>query len=261
MPHADINGQRIFYEDTGGRGPAVVLAHGFLMDHTMFDAQVTALAPDARVIRWDERGHGQTGWDGKPFTYWDSASDVIGLLDHLHLERAVLGGMSQGGFLTLRAALAHPERVKGLVLISTQAGVDDADTIAGQRQMVDTWIAANAPEPLVAVVAGMILGAPEHWEPWTSRWRTMPAGHLRASSNCLFARDDITPRLGEIRCPAIAFHGTADVSIPIARAEHMAAHLSASEGLVRVEGAAHAANLTHPAAVNPALRAFVLKHG
>jgi hypothetical protein len=70
-------------EDSGGDGPAVILAHGFLMDHEMFAPQVAALAPQYRVITWDERGFGLTEHDGKPFTYWDSAADCLGLLDHL----------------------------------------------------------------------------------------------------------------------------------------------------------------------------------
>jgi pimeloyl-ACP methyl ester carboxylesterase len=261
MPFADVHGQRIHYQDSGGSGPAVVLAHGFLMDQSMFDPQVATLAPEVRVVRWDARGHGQTGWDGEPFTYWDLASDAIALLDHLGLERAILGGMSQGGFVALRAALTRPERVKGLVLIDTQAGVDDAATIAGYRQMLDTWMAMGAIDPLVSTIAGLILGAAEHWEPWTSRWREIPANRLRESAACLLERDDITARLGEIRCPAIAFHGTADKAIHPDRGEAMVSRLAGCEAMVRVEGAAHAANLTHAAAVNPALRAFVLRHG
>ena len=92
MPHADIDGQRIFFDDTGGDGPAVILAHGFLMDHEMFEHQVAALRDDYRVITWDERGFGQTEYDGEPFTYWDSANDCLGLLDHLGIDRAVVGG-------------------------------------------------------------------------------------------------------------------------------------------------------------------------
>jgi hypothetical protein len=76
MPFADVNGQRLFFEDSGGDGPAVLLSHGFLMDSTMFDPQVEALAPEFRCIRWDERAFGRTEFDGKPFTYWDSAADV-----------------------------------------------------------------------------------------------------------------------------------------------------------------------------------------
>ena len=89
MSYADFNGQRLYYEDSGGDGPAVVLAHGFLMDHEMFAPQVAALAPEFRVVTWDERGFGATEFDGKPFTYWDSAGDCLGLLDHLGLDRPV----------------------------------------------------------------------------------------------------------------------------------------------------------------------------
>ena len=113
MSYADVNGQRIYYEDSGGSGPPVILAHGFLMDHEMFAPQVAALAPEFRVITWDERGFGLTEFDGKPFTYWDSASDCLGLLTHLGIDEAVVGGMSQGGFLSMRAALTSPERVEG----------------------------------------------------------------------------------------------------------------------------------------------------
>src|SRR6185503_14557422 len=77
MSYATINGQRIHFEDSGGSGPPVILAHGFLMDQSMFDRQVEVLAPAFRVIRWDERGFGQTEEDGRPFTYWDSAADCI----------------------------------------------------------------------------------------------------------------------------------------------------------------------------------------
>src|SRR5580692_4665457 len=120
MPVAAANGIEINYTDSGGQGPAVVFSHGYLMDHTMFDRQVSALAPQYRVITWDERGHGGTRATG-PFSYWDSADDVLALLDHLGIEQAVLGGMSQGGFISLRAALTAPGRVRAIILIDSQA--------------------------------------------------------------------------------------------------------------------------------------------
>ena len=112
MPVATVNGARIAYDDTGD-GPPVVLAHGFLMDRSMFAPEVAALAPTHRVITWDERGFGDTDYDGEPFTYWDSAADCLGLMDELGIDRGVVGGMSQGGFIGLRVALLAPERVRG----------------------------------------------------------------------------------------------------------------------------------------------------
>src|SRR5262245_17100154 len=115
MPYAEVNGQRIYYQDTGGDGQVIVLAHGFLMDRSMFAPQIEAFGDQYRLVTWDQRGFGQTEFDSLPFTYWDSADDCLALLDHLQVEQAVVGGMSQGGFIALRAALKAPERVRALI--------------------------------------------------------------------------------------------------------------------------------------------------
>ena len=153
MPFAEVNGQRIRFDDSGGDGPSVILSHGFLMDREMFASQIEALGGEFRVITWDERGFGETEFDGEPFTYWDSAGDCLGLLEHLGIERAVLGGMSQGGFLSLRAALLAPERVRALVLIDTQAGVEDPERLPAYRQMQETWLQVGPVDELIPMVA------------------------------------------------------------------------------------------------------------
>ncbi|HUZ28961.1 MAG TPA: alpha/beta hydrolase [Solirubrobacteraceae bacterium] len=257
MAFADIDGQRIRFEDSGGPGWPVVLSHGFLMDHEMFDPQVAALAPEFRVITWDERGFGETEFDGQPFTYWDSARDCLGLLDHLGIERAVLGGMSQGGFLSLRAALLDPERVRALVLIDTQSGTEDPERLPGYRQMQQTWLQVGPVDQLADAIANLIIGDPELNQIWIAKWRQLPRENFKAAGDCLFDRDDITDRVGEITCPAIVFHGTADVSIEIEKAEQLCAALPGCTGLVRIEGAPHASNLTHPEQVNGPLREFL----
>ncbi|MBW2279532.1 MAG: alpha/beta fold hydrolase [Deltaproteobacteria bacterium] len=249
MPVANVNGQHIYYEDSGGDGPAVIFSHGFLMDHTMFDPQVEALAPEFRCIRWDERGFGRTEAKG-PFTYWDSADDCIGLLDHLGVEQAVLAGMSQGGFLSLRAALSHASRVRGLVLIDTQAGVDSAEALAGYRGMIDHWVGDAALEPVAQVVAGLILGTPELEGEWMAVWNQRDRKSLAYPGACLLERDDIVPRLGEIRCPALVVHGSEDQAIELALGQALADGLADCRGLVVVPGAAHAPNLSHPDKVN-----------
>ena len=140
MPFAPVNGQNIHYSDSGGSGPAVILGHGFLMDLNMFNAQVDALSDKYRIVTWDEQGFGQTEFDDKPFTYWDSANDCLALMTYLNIEKAVVGGMSQGGFLSMRAALAAPERVSALILLNTEAGVPNAEILSEFREMMDTWL-------------------------------------------------------------------------------------------------------------------------
>ena len=140
MPFAEVNGQNIHYQDTGGDGPAIILSHGFGMGHEMWVHQIDPLVGAGwRVVTYDERSWGQTTHT-EPFDYWDLAADVIALMDHLGIDRAVLGGMSQGGFLSMRAALATPERVRALVLVDTEAEVysdekvDRARAFLAQRQ-------------------------------------------------------------------------------------------------------------------------------
>jgi 3-oxoadipate enol-lactonase len=237
MPSAEVNGQRIRFEDSGGEGPPVILSHGFLMDREMFAPQVGALAPEFRVITWDERGFGETEFDGQPFTYWDSARDCLGLLDHLGIERAVLGGMSQGGFLSLRAALLMPERIRALVLIDTQSGTEDPERLPAYRQMQQMWLEVGPVDELANTIANLIIGDPALCERWIAKWRALPRESMRATGDCLMDRDDITDRVGEILCPAIVFHGTADVSIEMEKADDLCRGLAGCAGVVRVEGA------------------------
>lgn len=260
MPHVQLNGQKVFYEDSGGDGPAIVLGHGFLMTHAMFEAQRRVLAPKYRVICHDQRGFGQTQTDGKPFTYWDCADDAVRLCDYLGVKQAIFGGMSQGGFVALRIALRYAHRVKALVLISTQAGVDSSETLAGYHQMLETWRAVGPALPLRETLAALILGGREHWEPWVSMWAELSKDALVHPSLCLLDRDDITWRLGEIKAPAMVFHGTADQAIPIDRARILEQRLTNCKGLVEVVGAAHAANLTHADIVNGPLLRFLAEH-
>jgi len=135
MPFAHVNGQKLYYEDTGGDGPVIVFSHGLLMDSSMFAPQVQALRGQWRCITWDERGHGQTADPARcdPFTYYDSADDLAALLTHLGVQQAVLAGMSQGGYLSLRCALTHPAVVRALVLIDTQALQEDPQKMVGHE--------------------------------------------------------------------------------------------------------------------------------
>jgi pimeloyl-ACP methyl ester carboxylesterase len=256
VPAAEINGQKIAYDDAGGNGPPVVLSHGFLMDRTMFDAQVAVLRDRYRVVTWDERGFGETEFDGKPFTYWDSAKDLLGLMDHLEIDRAVLGGMSQGGFLSLRAALLAPERVRALILLNTQAGIDAEETTAGYRQMLEIWKTAGPVDELANTVATIIIDQPGETEKWIAKWRSRPHAMIEQPGECLYGRDDITDRLSEITAPALVVHGLGDTAIHMDRAEALAGGLSGSGPVVQVPGA-HAANLTHPDAVNAAITTFL----
>lgn len=258
MPKHQINGQRIYYEDTGGSGLPIVFSHGLLMDHELFAPQVEALRSEYRVITWDQRCHGQTESTANPFTYWDSAEDLVGLLDHLGVRETVLGGMSQGGFVSMRLALRHPQRVRALVLFDSQAGVEDPDKAATYGVMLDVWEAEGLSEPMAETIAAILFGS--DWsgrDPWVEKWRRQPRERLRPAFSTLVGREDIHDRLHEITAPALVIHGTADTAIDMELAERLCSGLANCRGLVQIEGAGHSANLTHPEPVNHALVGFL----
>ena len=260
MPLHKINGQWIHYEDTGGNLPPVVLAHGLLMDHEMFAPQLEALGSRYRIITWDARCHGQTETTDDPFTYWDLAEDLRGLLDHLGIARAVIGGMSQGGFVALRFALKHPERVAALILLSTQAGTEDPEKVAIYESMLDVWEAEGLNDQLAETIAAIILG--NEWpgrEAWIAKWRQLPRSLLRPAFNALVSREDIHDRLGEIKVPALVIHGTADAAIDIELAQRLCSELANCQPLVTIEGGGHACNLTHPKLVNLTVQRYLVE--
>lgn len=259
MPHVEVNEQRLYYEDSGSGDDVIVFSHGLFMDHTMFTAQVDAIDDSWRKIRWDERAHGQTETTSGAFSYWDSARDLLGLLDHLGVERAVLAGMSQGGYLSLRAALLAPERVRALILIDTQPGVEDPEKLPGYDQLLDAWTAPDGPpQEVLDTVAAIILGAGYSGTPhWQELWREMSKDSVRQAYDTLVSReDDVRPRLGELTMPALVIHGRQDAAIEVEVAEELAEQLTDAE-LLTVPEAGHATNLTHSEAVNPTLLRFL----
>jgi pimeloyl-ACP methyl ester carboxylesterase len=262
MPYVNVNGQRIAYEDTGSGDDVIVFSHGFFMSQAMFAPQVAALANRWRCITWDARGHGKTEATDDPFSYWDSAADLLGLLDALGIEEAVLAGMSQGGYVSLRAALAAPQRVRALVLIDTQSGLDAAEKAAGYDQLIDAWLSPDGPPTEVRETLSTIIIGAGH--PDGARWideaALIPEATVRQIYSTLATRDDITERIGELTMPALVVHGSDDLAIGVDEGRALADGLPAGR-LAVIDGAGHAANLTHPAAVNLELEAFLTTYG
>ena len=259
MPTARNNGVDIYYEDSSGPGPALLFSHGFLMDREMFAPQIEALRGRYRCITWDERGFGKTGPVDQPFSYWDSGRDALGLLAHLNITAATLIGMSQGGFLSMRAALLEPERVKALVLISTRSGLDAPEIVANFHQLRAEWL-ANGCANVKGMLGDLLLGKERaDPQPWFAKWEKMTKQSLAYPIDALAGRDDLTPRIKDLRCPAIVFHGEADIAIDATHGAALAKALPNCKAFIRVPGAGHTPNLTHPDLVNPPLIDFLAK--
>ena len=132
--------------------------------------------------------------------------------------------MSQGGFLAMRCALVHPERVRALILIATQTGTDDPTMLQGYNKMLDAWIANKLPEEIATTLEHVIF-SPD-WPgsaAWKEKWSAMTAPNLLGAFDTLVRRDDI--KVSAIRLPTLIIHGDADAAIPLAKAEAMQASI------------------------------------
>lgn len=259
MPTATVNGWEIFYEDRGS-GPPVFLVHGLLMDHTMFDPQIPALVDRYRVITPDLRNHGQSEARSEEFTQWDMVEDHIALCDQLGIDKAVFGGVSQGGFQSMRLAAKYPDRVAGLIFIETQAGAEDPTKAPMYEAMAGVVESDGWTDDILDVASQIIVTSPDEARAhWIDRWRKMDHKHAGATLFPVTRREDFTPRLSEVQAPAVVIHGEADAAIEMERAEALANGLPQLVEFVKVPEAGHSSTYTHPAPVTEAIERFLQK--
>ncbi|HEX4540258.1 MAG TPA: alpha/beta fold hydrolase [Acidimicrobiales bacterium] len=118
MPYADVNGLHVYYEQRG-EGPPLVLLHGGLTTLELsFGVVMPLLAEHHRVIAVELQGHGRTADIDRPMAFEHLATDVVGLLDHLGIERTDVFGFSNGGLTTYELLVHHPSRVRRAVVAS-----------------------------------------------------------------------------------------------------------------------------------------------
>lgn len=255
-----VNG--IAFEDLGPRGGApVVLIHGFPFDRTMWEPQVREISKERRVISYDVRGLGKSQAGDGQYSIELFVDDLVILLDHLKIGRAVLCGLSMGGYIALRAAERQPERLSGLVLCDTKSGPDTdearikrAVTIAAVKkdgvpkfanEFIKAVLTENTLKTKPAVVGSLL----------TSILGNSPLG-ISGALLAMAARTDTTAALAKITVPALILVGEQDKIAPPAAAEAMLKAIPKA-ALHVIPGAAHISNLENPAVFNKKLLAFL----
>jgi pimeloyl-ACP methyl ester carboxylesterase len=260
MPSIERNGLRIAY-DAAGSGPCVVMTHSFLCDRSLFRRQVQAMQPRFRVINIDLRGHGESGDSEQPFSVYDLVDDVLAVLDHERVDRAVWAGLSIGGFLSMRAALRHPQRVQALVLMNTDAGPESAFK-AFKYGVLRLGLKTLGPGPIVPSLLPIFLGGTtlreqaDLSEAVKRQFLAMRVPSIAEGVRTIVTRDDIRGELGRIRCPTLVIAGAEDQPLPPPKSEDIARRIPGAE-LVVVPRCGHLSAIEAPEAVNRHLLAFL----
>src|SRR4051794_31276955 len=132
MAGIDRDGVKIYYE-VHGEGPPLLLTHGYSSTSAMWHGQVDALAKDHKLILWDMRGHGQSDYPDDPAAYSEALTvgDIAAILDVVGTERAIIGGLSLGGYMSLAFPPAAPKSVRPLLVIDPRPGLKEDDAREG----------------------------------------------------------------------------------------------------------------------------------
>src|SRR3981189_3899394 len=137
MPKINRDGVAIHYE-VHGSGPPLLLTHGYSSTSAMWQGQIEALSKHHKLVLWDMRGHGESDYPNDASAYSEAltVADMAALLDEVGADKAIVGGLSLGGYMSLAFYRSRPERVRALLIIDTGPGLtkDDAPEARNRRQ-------------------------------------------------------------------------------------------------------------------------------
>jgi 3-oxoadipate enol-lactonase len=253
---------KLWTNDSGAPSPhTLIFLHGFPFNHTMWDGQAALARPYFRVLSYDQRGHGQSEAGLGQFAFESFVDDLLELMDQRKIQKAVLCGLSMGGYVALRTAERAPERVSGLILCNTRSEADTQEAKLKRAVTVktiqekgisefcegflkaalspETWAAQPA---LVEQVRHMIMGG--------------SAEGMIGAVLAMAGRTDTTQSLSRIKVPTLIIGGEKDPIIPLDAIQSLHQKIAGSTMAI-IPGAAHMSNLENPNVFNQHFQDFL----
>jgi pimeloyl-ACP methyl ester carboxylesterase len=263
----DVPGGRLYWESTGS-GPAILLIHAGIADHTMWDDDVPALAAAHRVVTYDCRGYGRTVTTDVAYS---NRADIAALLDHLGIERAAVVGISRGGQIALDFTLEYPGRVSALVLVAAGVGGMNVDARPDEQALFELeeplWLArdwaAMADLDVRIWVDGVGQSPDRVPAAIRERVRAMALGNYEAEhpeGQPIVFDPPAAGRLGEVHVPTLILHGDLDTSATAPVGEALEWGIAGARR-VTLPGVAHMVNLERPAEFQRLVLEFLAEVG
>jgi len=245
-----------------GTGTPILLIHGFPFSGRMWAGQLETLSKSARLLVPDLPGFGDSPAREGGVSVEQYAGDCFAILDALDImEPVVIGGLSMGGYIALAAARLMPLRIRGLILISTRAGADSAESKANRDKTI-----AQVSETGASVVTEAMypkLLSPENYkaQPGVTDelkeiMRSATSEGVVGALTAMRDRPNSTELLGNLHMPVLIIHGKDDQVIPPSEAEVMAKAIPHND-LHLIDNAGHLPNLEQPDEFNRIVQKFV----
>ena len=257
MPYSTRNGLRIYYE-ISGEGPPIVLVHANPFDHRLWMYQTARWSAFHAIVTVDIRGYGRSDKPTTPFTLVDMAKDVIGVMDNLAIDRAVIGGCSVGSGIALVIGLDHPARAQALVLVggASRPSVNVSARVQGYAGDVRAYQQQHLRECTAPGFGDHKLGG------WILSMFNERADTLSGASigQIFRARGslNVQDRLDAMQPPTIVVNGEHDMSFD---AGVETAKLIPGAVHAVIKDAGHACQIENPADFDAAVLPFLARHG
>lgn len=248
----------ISYTDVG-HGTPIILIHAFPTDQNLWRSQRDALKTNFRVITLDLPGFGKSApVDGNAITMTAYADEIKKLLDQLHIEKAVVGGESMGGYITLAFLEKYPDRVSGLILSDTQS-ISDSDEAKAKRETSAVDVLTNGTSGLITWFLPKALSPnakDETRQYLKSILESQSPFAVASALRGMAIRKDLTHVLAESTLPILIISGDADVVVSPQQSEAM--HRAAKNSkLVMIADSGHLSSLENPNEWNAAVTEFI----
>lgn len=242
-----------YFEQKGDpKSQPLVLIHAFPLHSAMWNPQFEALAKDFHVVRYDVRGFGKSKVDDPQVTIELFVDDLLALLDQLKIKEAVLCGLSMGGYIALRFAERHPERVSGLVLADTKSDADGNEAKIKRAQGVGIIKNRGLESFLKPFVQGAAVNVVAQAE--MLKWgMESPPSAVAGALIAMAGRTDTTPALAKFDFPTLVIVGDKDTITP--DGEKLRKGIPGAK-LVTLSGAGHLSNLDQAEPFTKAVREF-----
>lgn len=249
-----------FGYDEAGAGLPVILLHGFPHDRTLWTAQLAAPPADTRLIALDLPGFGESERvTPASMDHW--ADWVAGAMDALGIPRAVIGGLSMGGYLAFALWRRHPQRIAGLILADTKATADSEEGTARRIAMQAQARTEGSGAIAEAMLPGMVGKTTRRERPRAvdfldAMMRRASVEAIHDALEVMRNRPDSTPTLTTIAVPTFIVCGDEDVLTPIPESEAMQAAIPGAQ-LAVIPRVGHASCVEHPVAFTTLVAAFL----
>lgn len=256
-----VNDLEISYDDIGEGEIPVIFLHGFPFSKAMWRQQLDFLRTNHRVIAFDIRGFGASTDEESPLSIDLFAEDLVGLMDSLSIEKAIVCGLSMGGYIALNAQTRFPERFAGLILCDTQC-IPDSPEVKEKRMQTIADVESNGATNFnegflkVAFHNDSLSHKKELVESLRKVVFSNSAHIISAGLKAIAERSETCSTLGAIDIPTLIVCGREDEVTPLAQSEAM--HQQIEGSILRViDYAGHVSNLEHPDEFNQYMHDFL----